>query len=82
LKIYFKEVLDLVSAFVMFTSSQVKYTLTQVLATISDFAKILDEGHFGVVYYGKLANEQEVAIKALIKGSKEFIDKHYIWSIQ
>jgi len=46
------------------------------MSATNNFSKVLGEGSFGVVYYGKLPNGQEVAVKRLsttsLQGAKEF----------
>jgi serine/threonine protein kinase len=49
------------------------------MSATNNFSKVLGEGSFGVVYYGKLANGQEVAVKRLSttshQGAKEFFNE-------
>jgi chitinase len=46
------------------------------MSATNNFSKVLGEGSFGLVYYGKLPNGQEVAVKRLSttshQGAKEF----------
>jgi hypothetical protein len=36
------------------------------MSATNNFSKVLGEGSFGVVYYGKLPNGQEVAVKKVV----------------
>ncbi|CAK9275841.1 unnamed protein product [Sphagnum jensenii] len=53
-----------------------EYSFVEVMSATNNFSKVLGEGSFGVVYYGKLPNGQEVAVKRLsttsLQGAKEF----------
>ncbi|CAN5973526.1 unnamed protein product [Sphagnum jensenii] len=56
-----------------------EYSFVEVMSATNNFSKVLGEGSFGVVYYGKLPNGQEVAVKRLsttsLQGAKEFFNK-------
>ncbi|KAJ7520237.1 hypothetical protein O6H91_20G073600 [Diphasiastrum complanatum] len=64
---------------VLFIDSKKKISYDEVKFITKDFQNKIGEGGFGPVYYGKLSNGQEVAVKLLSKtshqGSKEFYNE-------
>ena len=57
------------------------YSLSEIVAVTQNFEKEIGRGGFGRVYYGKLHDGQEVAIKVLDvasrQGSTEFFNEVY-----
>jgi len=54
------------------------------MSATNNFSKVLGEGSFGVVYYGKLYNGQEVAVKRLStthQGAKEIFTEVCLYYI-
>ncbi len=48
-----------------------EYSIAEVIAMTNKFNQILGEGGFGTVCYGKLPNDQEVAVKRLSSNSQQ-----------
>lgn len=57
------------------------YSLPEIIAATQNFEKEIGRGGFGPVYYGKLHDGQEVAVKVLDvasrQGSTEFFNEVY-----
>jgi hypothetical protein len=55
------------------------YSLEEVIVATNNFKTMIGKGGFGLVYYGKLEDEQEVAIKELdvksTQGQSEFYNE-------
>jgi hypothetical protein len=55
------------------------YSLPEIVAATQNFEKVIGRGGFGPVYYGKLQDGQEVAVKVLDvasrQGSTEFFNE-------
>ena len=53
------------------------YSYQEVLAATENFKKEIGRGGFGPVFYGKLNNDQEVAIKVLDIASRQGSDEFF-----
>jgi serine/threonine protein kinase len=53
------------------------YSFVQVIAMTNNFKQTLGEGSFGTVYYGKLPDGQEVAVKRLSPNSQQGANEFY-----
>ncbi len=55
------------------------YSLEEIIVATNNFKTMIGKGGFGPVYYGKLEDEQEVAIKELdvksTQGPSEFFNE-------
>lgn len=59
-----------------------KFTLSELEAATNKFVKQVGSGGYGVVYYGKLKDGKEIAVKVLtsdsFQGNREFSNEVYL----
>ncbi len=54
-----------------------EYSLAEVIAMTNNFKRTLGEGSFGTVFYGKLPDRQEVAVKRASRNSQQGAKEFY-----
>lgn len=63
----------------MATESAHKYSLSEIEDATGKFEKRIGSGGFGIVYYGKMADGKEIAVKVLtndsFQGIREFLNE-------
>jgi hypothetical protein len=54
-----------------------EYSFAEVIAMTNNFKRTLGEGSFGTVFYGKLPDVQEVAVKRASRNSQQGAKEFY-----
>mgnify|MGYP003701965267 CR=1 FL=1 len=66
------------------TESVHRFALSEIEDATDRFGRRIGYGGFGIVYYGKLADGREIAVKLLIndsyQGTREFLNEVCFWS--
>lgn len=66
------------------TESAHRFALPEIEAATGKFEKKIGSGGFGIVYYGKLVDGKEIAVKVLtndsFQGIREFLNEvQFVW---